>query len=104
MNTLPTDKIENMPPCFCEKDIADTRDPSRGFKPHVNACVVDLLALEVSSLSISKVIQSVIKHFCDIDIPLKDLPSRQMCVNIADASHFMINEVYNEKLEKRSNF
>ena len=67
----------------------ETRD-DRTFLPHVNQCVIDLLALEVSTLTIPYVIQTVIKHFTDYELPMLDLPSKSTCANLADAGHYIV--------------
>ena len=61
-----------------------TGDHKGTFLSFVKECVLELPGSEVSSDNISQVIRSVIKHIMDVDIPLKDLPSKQAMVNISD--------------------
>ena len=63
-----------------------TRDSKGTFLPFVKECVLELLGCEVSTDNTSKVVQSVVKHFTNVEIPLKDLPSKQTVVNISDCT------------------
>ena len=56
---------------------------------------------EVSSNNISQVIQSVIKHFMDVDIPLKDLPSKQTVININDCPVYTPKNVHSNRAYER---
>ena len=66
-----------------------TRDSKGTFLPFVKECVLELLGCEVSTDNTSKVIQSVVKHFMNVEIPLKDLPSKQTVVNISDSAQYL---------------
>lgn len=74
------------------------------FSDSVRMCVLELVSLEVATDKIGRVIQAVAKHLFDTNFSDRELPSRQVCVNMTDEAQYITERYIAELLLETPNW